>query len=513
MPPNTVPGQKRGGPTVLVRLPSFTHLAMLPYFSHVLTAFQVTDAREQRPQTAQRPQQLRRATSRLITVDNVLQYASDIPSAQQRYPQRPRHSRTPSGRPLDPRLTGRLTPGVLPARSTKVSEKLVLLPETAPAEDGDEEKKDFDEDNEEAPLRDDEEGRRKPGMKGKSYAERLPKSRRTEKLARVTAYCTAQAYKMHSTAQFVREKHGARTKMYDDCLYTVYHLPLLPGSEGYRLRSSPVLKSPGGKAVLDEEIERSERRDYHEGYFDDTDKHYVRDAGHESPQSVERAPENDRSSRSSDEWPNRPNLEHRRGSDPGPNISSEPLTPVAPSPFAFAEMFVFSYGVVVFWNFTERQEKDVLADLTFSEHSTGLSLVTRPQLEEDFETEEFHFEYSADIPRPRVYNDMITLRSRDHMIKLAMSHAIAQSTKLSAFEEDMSKQMAEAQHVPRRLALTGKLGMERREVVRILGSLFKSRVEVNLCKFRPYSSLSHPSSPYGILRHLSVSTFPIQSHL
>jgi uncharacterized Rmd1/YagE family protein len=150
-------------------------------------------------------------------------------------------------------------------------------------------------------------------------------------------------------------------------------------------------------------------------------------------------------------------------------------------------MFVFSYGVVVFWNFTERQEKDILADLTFSSSGTGtqISLATLPLAEEDFETEEFHFEYSTEISRPRVYNDMITLRSRDHMIKLAISHGIAQSTKLCFFEEAMSKEMTEAKDVPRRLAMTGKLGMKRDEVFRILGRLFKSRVEVNLCKFIP----------------------------
>lgn len=149
-------------------------------------------------------------------------------------------------------------------------------------------------------------------------------------------------------------------------------------------------------------------------------------------------------------------------------------------------MFVFSYGVVVFWNFTERQEKDLLADLAFATSSvTGnpILLATLPLHEEDFETEEFHFEYSTEISRPRVYNDMITLRSGDHMIKLAISHGIAQSTKLCFFEEVMARQMAEAKDVPRRLATTGKLGMKREEVFRILGRLFKSRVEVNLCKF------------------------------
>ncbi|KAL9630449.1 MAG: hypothetical protein Q9164_006408, partial [Protoblastenia rupestris] len=130
---------------------------------------------------------------------------------------RPRATRTPSGRPTDPKLAGRMVPQHLPARSTKVSEKLVLLPETTPAEGEMEEKADFEEDNEEMPTRDDEEVLRKIGVKkGKSYAERLPKARRAEKLARVTAYCTAQAYKLKSTAAFLKDRHMARTKLYDD---------------------------------------------------------------------------------------------------------------------------------------------------------------------------------------------------------------------------------------------------------------------------------------------------------
>ena len=129
----------------------------------------------------------------------------------------------------------------------------------------------------------------------------------------------------------------------------------------------------------------------------------------------------------------------------------------------------------------EHQEKDILADLTFSENATGISLVVRPQDESDFETEELHFEYDPEVERPRVFNDMITLRSGDHMIKLAMSHAIAQSTKLSFFEEKMSQTMLDAQYVPKRLALTGQLGLSRTEIVKILGRLFKSRVDVNLC--------------------------------
>ena len=438
----------------------------------------VTDSREQglRQTSRRRQPPDRLAPTRFISVDNVLQYASEIPSGQQRGPpgRRPLPSQS---RPADPRLVARLAPQHMPARTTKLSEKLVLLPETVEETEA---KEDFDLDNEIAPTRDDEAVVRSPTMlkAGKSYAERLPKARRAEKLARVTAYCTAEAYKMKATASFVKAKHAAKTKLYDDCLYTVYHLPLLPGTEGYRIRSSPVLKSPGGKAVLDEEIERSEQRDYHEGYFGNPDEFGVR-GNEEHEHEHEHGHPHDQAELGDRGLENGGQVEH---DSPAPRAASP--SRVAPSTLHFAEMFVFSYGVAVFWNFSEKQEKDILADLTFSETETGMSLVTRPQQETDFETEEFHFEYSPSISHPRVFNDMITLRSGDHMIKLAMSHAIAQSTKLSFFEERMAHNMSQAQDIPRKLALTGKLGMNREDLVKILGRLFKSRVDVNLCEFR-----------------------------
>jgi uncharacterized Rmd1/YagE family protein len=413
---------------------------------------------------------LKQPGAKLISVDNILQYASDIPSQQRRGPPGSRpmvHNRTPSGRhPLDPKLAGRLIPQHMPTRSSKLSEKLVLLPETDEADEDELEKGEFDQDDETAgPPTDRDLARRtaQGGPRDKSYAERLPKARRTDKLARVTAYCTAQAYKMKSTAAFAKDHHHARTKLYDDCLYTVYHLPLLPGSDGYRVRSSPALKSPGGKTVLDEEIERNEQRHHHEGYFGDEETYFVRsedDGAHDG---------------ASDEITDFIRASSRRDSTDG-------NTRVPPNALSFGEMFVFSYGVAVFWNFTEKQEKDILADLTFSATNTGIQIATRPLTESDFETEEFHFEYNPEITRPRVYNDMITLKSGDHMIKLAMSHAIAQSTKLSLFEEGMNRTMLAAQYVPKRLALTGQLGMRRTDVVKMIGQLFTSRVDVNLCK-------------------------------
>ncbi|KAK9859437.1 hypothetical protein MYU51_013409 [Penicillium brevicompactum] len=570
----------------------------------------VTDSRDQ--QNPQTPRRRRSPATRFITVDNVLQYASDVPSMQQRGPPPSSRSRRlasaaggligTSGSSSSSAVSGAGKAGRLaaqprlPPRTTKVSEKLVLLPDTDEIEEGETEEdedeggegagmvdeelvarlareknidpemvrhqllvskrlgSDFGVDNDLAPLLAEEEVLRKRRVapeRAKSYAERLPKARRTEKLARVTAYCTAQAYKMGSLAAFVKEQHGGRTKLYDDCLYTAYHLPLLPGHDGYRLRSSPVLKYPGGKSLLDEEIERNEQRDHHDDYMVEPEEHSV--GGHNRPEDehhYEGSPHDsaDHSHQENrEEFLNRiseevhghadvheherelvhehaasssesvQGLEHIEPSEtndengpPSPeplrrrrhstddshalirDRPSPPLTtpsssslPQAPARTLYnvAEMFVFSYGVVVFWNFTERQEKDLLADLAFATSSaTGIPipLATMPLDEEDFETEEFHFEYSTEISRPRVYNDMITLRSGDHMIKLAISHGISQSTKLCFFEEVMARQMADAKDVPRRLAVTGQLGMKREEVFRILGRLFKSRVEVNL---------------------------------
>ncbi|KAJ0104154.1 hypothetical protein J7T55_000505 [Diaporthe amygdali] len=450
-----------------------------------------------------------------ISVDRVLRHSSEIPSGQPRL--QPMQGSSPQPQPgamasvraaaraaarragvpanaiITPPIAGAVpgsriaVPQNVPQRTTKVSEKLVLIPD-APDDDSPEDedvdeasareeerarRQAFIQQEEDRPLRDEELDvlRKRGGIRGKSYAERLPKRQRAEKLSRLTAYCTAQGFKMKSTAEFLRTKHEAKTKLYDDCLYVVYHLPLMNGTEGYRVRSRPILKTPGtGKTVLDLEIERSERRDEHYGWANDEFSG--------SPGGISSSP--------TDLQPITSNGSDERGRDMGregdeDRASLSPINRLAPDAKNFAEMFVFSYGVVVFWNFSEHQEKDILGDLTFAESEKGISLATRPFEPGNYETEEFHFEYSADIKHPRIFNDMITLLPRsDHMVKLTISHAVAQSTKLCSFEERMSETMKHAEPVPKRLAMTGELSMGRTEIVKLLGRLFKSRVDINL---------------------------------
>ncbi|KAK9467007.1 hypothetical protein V1512DRAFT_262882 [Lipomyces arxii] len=151
-----------------------------------------------------------------------------------------------------------------------------------------------------------------------------------------------------------------------------------------------------------------------------------------------------------------------------------------------AELFIFAYGVMVFWNFTETQERDVLADITFADSDARLNMVQHLIPETDRETEEFRFEYSRTSKSPQISNDVITLRANGGVPgvkhKLTMSHAIAQSTKLSFFETQMENiTMMEMEPMPKQLALHGSLGtIKREDIMKIEGRLFTLRVDVNL---------------------------------
>lgn len=68
------------------------------------------------------------------------------------------------------------------------------------------------------------------------------------------------------------------------------------------------------------------------------------------------------------------------------------------------EVFIFDYGVVVMWNFTEEEEIAFLSHLK--------PFILNFVREEDMEVEDFHFQYDfRSILQPRIFNDMITLKS------------------------------------------------------------------------------------------------------
>ncbi|KAI9183166.1 sporulation protein rmd1 [Blastocladiella emersonii ATCC 22665] len=137
------------------------------------------------------------------------------------------------------------------------------------------------------------------------------------------------------------------------------------------------------------------------------------------------------------------------------------------------ELFLFEYGVVVFWGFSATEERTLLRQFAPFE--------SEPLDAADVEgtREEFSFHYNSSY-QPRIYNDIISLKSDNYMAKLTISHAIAQSTKLTLFEGLMDETISATKHIPQTMAETGKVPMSRTAITKKIGQLFIMRINVNL---------------------------------
>lgn len=103
----------------------------------------------------------------------------------------------------------------------------------------------------------------------------------------------------------------------------------------------------------------------------------------------------------------------------------------------------------------------------------------------------------------RIYNDVITLRHpQNYLVKLTISHAIAQSVKMTLFERLIDDTINETKYIPQVMAESGKVHMSRYErfwiletsialhgifilyyrvaITKKIGQLFIMRINVNL---------------------------------
>lgn len=138
------------------------------------------------------------------------------------------------------------------------------------------------------------------------------------------------------------------------------------------------------------------------------------------------------------------------------------------------ELHCFDYGVVVLWSLTRAQEADVLQNLV------------GPALEDALppgETEVDEFAYVYGPGKPSIADDTISLPGRavgDAITKLAISHALAQSTKLCLYEERVLEVVEATRDLPEAMAATGRVPLSRRDVARLIGRVFLLKSAVNL---------------------------------
>jgi len=131
------------------------------------------------------------------------------------------------------------------------------------------------------------------------------------------------------------------------------------------------------------------------------------------------------------------------------------------------DIFYFAYGVVIFWGFSEEEEKELLTTLKKFEREP----LAKPELDE------FSFSYGDKM---KIEDDEIVLQKKDSMTKLAMSFAIAQSVKLTVFEETIHRTIEHSKQIPKDLSIHGKSTLSRKEASRKMGELFLERNYINL---------------------------------
>lgn len=135
-----------------------------------------------------------------------------------------------------------------------------------------------------------------------------------------------------------------------------------------------------------------------------------------------------------------------------------------------AEVFIMEYGTVVVWGMTEVEERRLLRELRKFEIERLAA--------EDVESEELNW-YLADYSR--IYNDVITLRrGSSYLTKLSLSHALAQSTKISLFESVIEGTIETTKDIPASIAESGKIGMPPGDIMKNIGHLFLLRMNIQL---------------------------------
>jgi uncharacterized Rmd1/YagE family protein len=146
-----------------------------------------------------------------------------------------------------------------------------------------------------------------------------------------------------------------------------------------------------------------------------------------------------------------------------------------PGRVVYSDVFYFDYGTVVIWNMSLQEERLLMEKVVKPAAIDPLDDV-------EVEVDEFLFHYTMS-EKPHIQNDTFTINYRyadDHLVKLSMSHALAQSTKLSVYEYRVVAIVEETKDLPEILASTGKVVMGRKQVAQLMGRVFLQKSAVNL---------------------------------
>lgn len=161
--------------------------------------------------------------------------------------------------------------------------------------------------------------------------------------------------------------------------------------------------------------------------------------------------------------------------------------------------FIFPYGVLVMWGLSEAEQTHIIDNVRpFEERHY-----------DQFERDIIPFHYGQ---KTEIVGDKLTLESALLSIKLAFSHGLAQSVKLSFFENFIKKTINATRTLPEHLARYGKIPLTRKEMRKKIGELFLERSLVNMhldILDTPEYFWEHPELEHyykQVANHLELST-------
>jgi uncharacterized Rmd1/YagE family protein len=132
------------------------------------------------------------------------------------------------------------------------------------------------------------------------------------------------------------------------------------------------------------------------------------------------------------------------------------------------DVFLFDYGVLVFWRIGPDERAEFLQKVEQFANAPLQKTVD----------DEFTFETGSE--KSFIKNDHIHLRDDEILTRLAVSHGIAQSTKLAQFENRIQQTINDTAHIPENIARTGSARLSGKELSRLRGRLYITQSDVML---------------------------------
>ncbi|MCP5374705.1 MAG: RMD1 family protein [Rickettsiaceae bacterium] len=136
------------------------------------------------------------------------------------------------------------------------------------------------------------------------------------------------------------------------------------------------------------------------------------------------------------------------------------------------DVFLFTFGCIIIWGADEKKEEEILRNIGF---------VEKRKLKEAH-SEFIDFDYNDIEDRTYINEEknIIILGNDSTLVKLSVSHALAQSVKLNDLEESVINLLKRIKPIQKELAQTGRVSLSRAQLSKQLGELFNARFSINL---------------------------------